>query len=122
MALRWRCCYVHHRRCPSGAQSDDGAPGAAPAKDSGDSIHNRTDVWMKDNDSSNGNESDVDPVWLSPDIKVCHSQSGCTDSQDPLVGQTNWIFVTLRRPVPLETSGGEASGTVLLYFHPACDR
>lgn len=92
-----------------------GPASAASVKGTGSSIASRTDVYIRDNAADNGNEPSTGAFYASPDIKVCWHETECASSQTPIVGATNWVYVTLNRPGPMETSGGEAKGTVLLY-------
>lgn len=89
---------------------------AAPAERTGGSVHSRTDVWIRDNTADNGDEPSTGIFYNSPDIKVCHTETECATSVNPIAGATNWVYVTLHRPGPMETSGGDAEGAVLLYY------
>jgi hypothetical protein len=59
------------------------------------------DVFIKDHPSDVGLQPHAyDPLWESPDIKVCHTAAGCSSSQNPIVGQRNYVFVNLNTPGP----------------------
>lgn len=76
---------------------------------------NHKDVWMKDHDSDTGiAPHTIEPIYWSPDIKVCNGPLECATSQNPIVGTTNWVFVNLRYPGP---GGGSTptTGTLHLY-------
>lgn len=98
------------------AVTTSGVASAAPAERTGGSVHSRTDVWIRDNTADNGDEPSTGILYNSPDIKVCHTETECATSVNPIAGATNWVFVTLHRPGPMETSGGDAEGAVLLYY------
>lgn len=73
-----------------------------------------TDVYIKDHASDTGVQPHaLNPIYWSPDIKVCPSPADCGASQNPIVGYTNYIFVTLRNPGPY--GSGTDSGTIHLY-------
>ncbi|MEU4570282.1 hypothetical protein [Micromonospora sp. NPDC023956] len=76
---------------------------AAPLDRSGDAGTQATpvDVWMKDHADDTGLQPhSLNPIWASPDIKVCPTAVECSVSQNPRVGQRNYIFVKLRNPGP----------------------
>lgn len=90
------------------------ASGAYP--DGASSASPRVDLYMRDYVGDVGVEPHtVNGVYQSPDIKICHTSTECAASQNPLVGVTNWAFVTLNRPGPAD-SATDASGTVELYY------
>lgn len=69
--------------------TDSGAAGTA------------ADVYMMDNSSDVGLQPhNIGSIWQSPDIKVCNTAVECAVSQNPIIGQTNYIFVKLRNPGP----------------------
>ncbi|MDG4764191.1 hypothetical protein O7632_08740 [Solwaraspora sp. WMMD406] len=77
--------------------------GAAALDRSTDSATASTaaDVWMMDNSADVGLQPHlIGDIWQSPDIKVCNTAAGCQNSQNPIIGQTNYIFVNLRNPGP----------------------
>lgn len=99
---------------PADTAGQLGSGSAASAEGSGAGTLANTDVWMKDHDSDVGvAPHTIDNIYWSPDIKVCHTPVECADSQNPIVGVTNYIFVTLRNPGPYGT--GTASGYLYLY-------
>ncbi|AKF86719.1 hypothetical protein MFUL124B02_31810 [Myxococcus fulvus 124B02] len=75
----------------------------------------RVDVYSKDNGADTGNTPTVDPIWVSPDIRVCQN-AGCVGHQNPEFGQTNYVYVTLRNNGPLAPIGNAASGTLHVYY------
>ncbi|MFY2557803.1 hypothetical protein ACN469_09265 [Corallococcus terminator] len=75
----------------------------------------RVDVYSKDNTSDFGNSPTVDPIWVSPDIRVCQNP-GCVGHQNPEFGQPNYVYVTLRNNGPLAPVGNPASGTLIVYY------
>lgn len=99
----------------------DSAPGAAPTKDRGGSVHSPANVWIRDNEADSGAEPSTGTTYWSPDIKVCLTVIECPTSQNPAVGVTNQVFVTLRRPGPGD-GGGVVSGRVYLYYVEASVR
>lgn len=77
----------------------------------------RHDVFIKDHPSDVGNEPHtLDPIWNSPDIKICRSASGCATSESPVVGATNYVFVTLRNYGPNVVPPQQAFGDLRLYY------
>ncbi|WP_229402496.1 hypothetical protein [Micromonospora okii] len=59
------------------------------------------DVWMKDHADDVGLQPhSIFNFWESPDIKVCPTAVECNESQQPVVNQPAYIFVTLRNPGP----------------------
>ncbi|WP_241759313.1 hypothetical protein [Pyxidicoccus parkwayensis] len=75
----------------------------------------RVDVYSKDNPSDVGLTPTVDPIWVSPDIRVC-TTFGCVGHQNPEYGQTNWVYVTLRNNGPLAPVGNPATGSLFVYY------
>jgi hypothetical protein len=90
---------------PLGRSSDDAGVSATPV-----------DVWMKDFDGDPGLQPHTNPhIWVSPDIKVCNTAVECPwPGQAPIVGQTNYVFVTLRNPGPYG-SGAMEEGQLHVY-------
>ncbi|MEU6072839.1 hypothetical protein [Micromonospora sp. NPDC047074] len=86
------------------------AAGAAPldaagSRGDGATIAAPVDVYMKDTSTDVGLQPhSLNPLWQSPDIKVCHTAVECPTSQNPIVGQRNYIFVKLRNPGPYGTA------------------
>lgn len=59
------------------------------------------DIFIKDHPSDEGFEPhSYGPLWESSDIKVCTTAVECPVSQNPIVGQRNYVWVTLRNPGP----------------------
>ncbi|QSQ13909.1 hypothetical protein JY572_37260 [Myxococcus landrumensis] len=75
----------------------------------------RVDVYSKDNVNDFGNTPTVDPIWVSPDIRVCQN-AGCVGHQNPEFGQPNYVYVTLRNNGPLAPVGNVANGTLHVYY------
>ena len=74
----------------------------------------RTDVWMRDTATDVGAQPHgLNPLWASPDIKVCPTAIECPVSQNPIVGMTNYIFVKLRNAGPY--GSGTDNGTLRVY-------
>ncbi|RIV41233.1 hypothetical protein [Micromonospora radicis] len=74
----------------------------------------RTDVYIKDVTADVGTEPHShNPLWASPDIKVCPTAVECAVSQNPIVGATNFIFVKLRNAGPY--GSGTSSGVLQVY-------
>ncbi|GIJ25111.1 hypothetical protein Vqi01_02730 [Micromonospora qiuiae] len=74
----------------------------------------RTDVYIKDVPTDVGLEPHtLEPLWASPDIKVCPTAIECATSQNPIVGVTNYVFVKLRNPGPY--GSGTSSGVLRVY-------
>ncbi|GAB3806114.1 hypothetical protein [Micromonospora zhanjiangensis] len=74
----------------------------------------RTDVYIKDVAADTGVQPhSYNPLWASPDIKVCPTAIECAVSQNPIVGVTNYVFVKLRNPGPY--GSGPSTGTLRLY-------
>ena len=93
------------------------APLAGPAdsRGGGATIAAPADVFMKDTTTDVGLQPHaLNPLWQSPDIKVCHTAVECPTSQNPIVGQTNYIFIKLSNPGPYGTSILE-QGTINVY-------
>lgn len=98
----------------AGAASGAYQSGAVGAEETGAGTLGGTDVWMKDNASDVGVQPyTVGSMYTSPDIKVCPTPVECASSQNPIVGVTNYIFVTLRNPGPY--GSGTATGTLFMY-------
>ncbi|MDC0711909.1 hypothetical protein POL68_25805 [Stigmatella sp. ncwal1] len=78
----------------------------------------KTDVYMKDNPSDIGAEPGTygaSGIWSSPDIRVCQT-AGCSGTQNPEFGQTNYIYVKLRNTGPnAPLPSAPATGTLHLY-------
>ncbi|ADO67863.1 hypothetical protein [Stigmatella aurantiaca] len=78
----------------------------------------KSDVYIKDNLADVGAEPGTygpSGIWSSPDIRVCQT-AGCSGTQNPLFGQTNYIYVKLRNTgpnAPLPSS--PVTGTLHLY-------
>ncbi|WP_433688610.1 hypothetical protein ACQP0I_10160 [Micromonospora carbonacea] len=73
-----------------------------------------TDVWMRDTVSDVGIQPHLtNPLWASPDIKVCPTSVECATSTFPVAGSTSYIFVKLRNPGPY--GSGTDSGTLRFY-------
>jgi hypothetical protein len=70
------------------------------------------DVYVRDNFGDVGNEPSVGSIYFSPDIKVCWTPVPCAVSQQPRVGLTNYVFVTLRRKAG---ALGNVDGNLHLY-------
>ncbi|MEV4666115.1 hypothetical protein AB0J85_29765 [Micromonospora echinofusca] len=93
------------------------AAGAAPLAGPTDSRATAAavDVYMQDTPADIGIEPHaLNPLWQSSDIKVCHTAVECATSQNPIVGQRNYIFIKLRNPGPYGDSVME-QGTILVY-------
>ncbi|WBB52604.1 hypothetical protein [Verrucosispora sp. WMMD573] len=74
----------------------------------------RTDVYIKDVAADVGAEPHMlEPLWISPDIKVCPTAVECATSQNPIVGVTNYVFVKLRNPGPY--GSGVGSGVLRVF-------
>ncbi|GGM39349.1 hypothetical protein GCM10011608_25090 [Micromonospora sonchi] len=74
----------------------------------------RTDVYISDVAADVGIEPhSLNPLWTSPDIKVCPTAVECAVSQNPIVGATNYVFVKLRNPGPY--GSGTSSGVLRVY-------
>ncbi|WP_405109263.1 hypothetical protein OG559_28205 [Micromonospora sp. NBC_01405] len=87
---------------------------AAPPTGKPDRLMTPTDVWMRDGAFDVGLQPhSYNPIWASPDIKVCPTGMGCATSANAIVGMTNYIFVTLRNPGPYGT--GIDSGALRIY-------
>jgi serine protease len=56
------------------------------------------DLFIKDTYSDFGIEPNPDtgPMWISEDIWVRNSNDGLLEHQNPIPGQTNWIYVRIR--------------------------
>ncbi|MEU8261977.1 hypothetical protein AB0C02_15305 [Micromonospora sp. NPDC048999] len=89
------------------------APGAAQRQENMVAA-GRTDVYIRDVAADVGAQPhSFDPLWQSPDIKVCPTAVECAASQNPIVGATNFIFVKLRNPGPY--GSGTDSGVLRVY-------
>src|ERR1044071_5845285 len=79
-----------------------------------------SDVWMQDHPSDVGLEPHgLNPIYYSPDIKVCNSASGCVaPGTNPVFGSPglNHVFVTLRNDGPNVSPPGPASGSLYVYY------
>ncbi|WP_405093746.1 hypothetical protein OG767_13750 [Micromonospora sp. NBC_01392] len=74
----------------------------------------RTDVYIRDVAADVGVQPhSYNPLWASPDIKVCPTAVECAVSQNPIVGVTNYIFIKLRNPGPY--GSGTSSGVLRVY-------
>lgn len=82
-----------------------------------------SDVWMQDHPSDVGQEPHaLNPIYYSPDIKVCNSASGCAaPGTNPVFGSPglNHVFVTLRNDGPNVSPPGPASGSLYVYYTSA---
>jgi hypothetical protein len=76
----------------------------------------RTDAYTMDASDDFGNEpsTSVLPIWASPDIRVCNTAVFCAVSQNPIVGATNYVFITLRNPGPY--GSGPSAGVMNVYW------
>ncbi|WP_434739668.1 hypothetical protein [Micromonospora sp. SH-82] len=73
------------------------------------------DVYLMDTPADTGIQPhSLSPLWESPDIKVCHTAVECPTSQNPIVGQRNYIFLKLRNPGPYG-SGVMEEGSIHVY-------
>ncbi|MFY1636500.1 hypothetical protein ACN27F_25030 [Solwaraspora sp. WMMB335] len=73
------------------------------------------DVYMKDHPSDIGLQPhNFNPISESPDIKVCPTAIECSVSQNPIIGQRNYIFIKLRNPGPYG-SGTMEQGEIHVY-------
>lgn len=92
---------------------------AAPLDRSGDVGVSATpvDVWMKDFPDDVGLQPHGNPtIWMSPDIKVCNTAVDCAwPGHSPIVGERNYIHVTLRNPGPYG-SGAMEEGQLYVYW------
>jgi hypothetical protein len=70
------------------------------------------DVYVRDNAGDVGNEPSSGSIYFSPDIKVCWTPVPCAVSHNPIVGATNYVFVTLRRK---PNAIGNVDGNLHLY-------
>ncbi|MGW4214444.1 hypothetical protein ACWEIJ_41105 [Lentzea sp. NPDC004789] len=73
---------------------------------------NYRDVYTRDNVTDVGIEPSGGSIYYSPDIRVCHTAVFCASSQNPIVGATNYVFVTLRRKPGAQ---GNVDGYLYLY-------
>lgn len=75
----------------------------------------RTDVFTQDAWDDYGYEpsQSTHDIYGSPDIKACYSSLGCLFNQDPIVGSTSYVFVTLHNPGPY--GFGATHGTLYLF-------
>ncbi|MCX4391317.1 hypothetical protein OG777_30915 [Micromonospora peucetia] len=93
------------------------APLAGPADSRAGGATNAAavDVYMQDTPTDVGLQPhSLNPLWQSPDIKVCPTAVECPTSQNPIVGQRNYIFVKLRNPGPYGDSVME-EGAIEVY-------
>jgi len=76
----------------------------------------RTDAYTMDASDDAGYEPSLSvlPIWASPDIKVCWTAVPCATSQNPIVGATNYVFITLRNPGPY--GSGPSTGVMHVYW------
>jgi hypothetical protein len=76
----------------------------------------RTDAYTMDASDDAGYEPSLSvlPIWASPDIKVCNTAVLCPVSQNPIVGSTNYVFITLRNPGPY--GSGASTGVMNVYW------
>lgn len=97
------------------ATTTGGTYAATPANGTGagaailDALKNcrKTDVFIKDAPADTGvAPHGLNPIWTSPDIRVCPSPSPCAGI-NPVIGATNYVVVTLNNPGP----GGSGSST-----------
>lgn len=74
------------------------------------------DVWSRDNWDDDGEEpSDEDDWYQSPDLWVRHDDDGGLWHQDPIAGQTNYVYVRLRN-----RGAAKAEGSVdLSWLEPS---
>ncbi|MGW4464121.1 hypothetical protein [Micromonospora sp. NBC_01796] len=80
----------------------------------GATVAARTDAYIRDVAGDVGTEPHyLNPLWASPDIKVCPTAIECATSQNPIVGVTNYVFVKLNNPGPY--GSGVSNGTLELY-------
>lgn len=75
------------------------------------------DVYIKDHPSDLGYEPHgYNPIYASPDIKVCTSPTSCAaPGNNPVYNTTNYLFVTLRNSGP-NVSPGPAGGDLQIYY------
>ncbi|MFE8605475.1 hypothetical protein [Archangium violaceum] len=77
------------------------------------------DVWIRDNSDDTGVEPSSNPVWMSPDIRVCPGFAGkCASHVNPTAGEFNNVYVTLRNNGPLAPPRW-ANGTLFVYYSAA---
>ncbi|MFF3868810.1 hypothetical protein [Micromonospora sp. NPDC001898] len=87
---------------------------AAPPAVKPDRVMAVTDVWMRDVATDVGLQPHMyNPIWASPDNKVCPMVPPCATSGNAIVGVTNYISVTLRNPGPY--GSGIDSGALRIY-------
>jgi len=60
------------------------------------------DIYIKDSDSDNGSVPSASSFWLSPDIWVRHSKDGKLSHQNPIPGETNFVYARVRNRMPTE--------------------
>lgn len=76
-----------------------------------------SDVWMRDNPTDTGTEPHANSnIWQSPDILVCNTPAPCATSQNPIVGGTSYIFVTLRNDGPRVQPPQTITGNLYVYY------
>ncbi|WP_328647635.1 VWA domain-containing protein [Amycolatopsis sp. NBC_00348] len=104
------------------ATTTGGTYAATPASGAGagtailDALKNcrKTDVFIKDAAADTGVAPHaLNPIWTSPDIKVCASLPPCA-SINPVVGATNYVVVTLNNPGPY--GSGASTGHVEVSY------
>jgi hypothetical protein len=72
------------------------------------------DLWTQDNETDTGDISAY-PFWESPDIWVCHNDNeGCTEHQDPIAGQANFVYVRVRNRGNAASDGADIAK---IYWH-----
>ncbi|WP_428965067.1 hypothetical protein [Micromonospora fluostatini] len=73
------------------------------------------DVFLRDTPADVGLQPHaLNPLWESPDIKVCPTAIECAVSQNPIVGQRNYLFIDVSNPGPYG-SGEMEEGTIHVY-------
>ncbi|MFK3983438.1 hypothetical protein ACI2K4_24020 [Micromonospora sp. NPDC050397] len=91
-----------------------GGPSGGDGSGTGAAVAARTDAYIRDVAGDVGTEPhNLNPIWQSPDIKVCPTAIECATSQNPIVGVTNYVFVKLNNPGPY--GSGVSTGTLELY-------
>ncbi|WDZ85816.1 hypothetical protein [Micromonospora cathayae] len=77
------------------------------------------DVWMKDHPDDVGLQPhSLNPIWESPDIKVCHTAVECAVSQNPIAGVRNYLFIKFRNNGPYAGPVVE-SGVIEVFRTPS---
>ncbi|MGW3966694.1 vWA domain-containing protein [Amycolatopsis sp. NPDC005003] len=104
------------------ATTTGGTYTATPASGAGagaailDALKNcrKTDVFIKDAPADTGvAPHGLNPIWTSPDIKVCATPPPCA-ATTPVVGGTSYVVVTLNNPGP--GGSGASTGHVEVYY------